>query len=126
MGYGYTDSRINRFPDPAVIGNQAPLISRDTLNAGINYSAPVSDTVTVNTNLEYRRVGRTWFDVQNTTSRNPVDLIDARLGATVGNWNVTAFAQNLFDKKYNAEFSPGGFVFKARPRRFGIEASYKF
>lgn len=126
VGYGYTDSRINRFPDPAVVGNQAPLISRDTLNAGINYSAPVSDTVTLNANLEYRRVGRTWFDVQNTTSRDPVDLFDARLGATVGNWNVTAFAQNLFDKRYNAEFSPGGFVFKARPRRFGVEASYKF
>ncbi len=126
LGYGYTDSHINRFPDPAVIGNQAPLISRDTLNAGVNYSAPVSATVTLNANFEYRRIGRTWFDVQNTTSRDPVDLFDARLGATVGNWNVTAFSQNLFDKKYNAEFSPGGFVFKAKPRRVGIEASYKF
>ena len=31
-GFGYTDSEIKRFPDPAVIGNQAPLISRYTLN----------------------------------------------------------------------------------------------
>jgi iron complex outermembrane receptor protein len=39
---------------------------------------------------------------------------------------VTAFATNLFNKKYNAEFSPGGFVFKARPRIYGVEAGYKF
>lgn len=126
LGYGFTDSRINRFPDARRIGNQAPLISRDTLNLGLSYAAPLSDTVTLNTKLDYRRIGRTWFDVENSTSRNPVDLFDARVGLDLGQWTVTAFAQNLFDKKYNAEFSPGGFVFKARPRRLGAEVSYKF
>ena len=41
-------------------------------------------------------------------------------------WSVTAFSQNLFNEIYNAEFSPGGFVFKARPRRYGVEASFNF
>jgi iron complex outermembrane receptor protein len=40
--------------------------------------------------------------------------------------SVTAFAANLFDETYNAEFSPGGFVFRARPRRYGVEIGYKF
>ena len=34
--------------------------------------------------------------------------------------------QNLFDETYNAEFSPGGFVFRARPARYGFEVGYKF
>ncbi|WP_367181074.1 hypothetical protein [uncultured Sphingomonas sp.] len=43
-----------------------------------------------------------------------------------GPFSVAAFASNLFNEKYNAEFSPGGFVFKARPRRYGAEMSFKF
>jgi iron complex outermembrane receptor protein len=60
------------------------------------------------------------------TSRDPVDLVDARLGFDTDRWSITAFAENLFDEEYNAEFSPGGFVFKARPRRYGVEASFRF
>ena len=126
FGYGYTRSKIKRFADPTAIGNEAPLISRYTLNAGANYSVPIGPTAKLNAHVDYRRVGRTWFDVQNSTSRDPIDLVDARLGVTAGPWTVTAFSQNLFNKLYNAEFSPGGFVFKAKPRRYGIEATYKF
>jgi iron complex outermembrane recepter protein len=125
-GLGYTDSEIKRFADAAQIGNELPLISRYTLNAGINYVAPLSDTLNLNARVDYRRTGRTWWDVQNSTSRNPVDIVDARLGFSGERWSVTAFSQNLFNEIYNAEFSPGGFVFKARPRRYGIEASFNF
>ena len=47
-------------------------------------------------------------------------------GVEGGNWGVYVFAANLFDEEYNAEFSPGGFVFKARPRIYGLEASFEF
>ena len=42
------------------------------------------------------------------------------------NWAVTAWSKNLTDEKYNAEFSPGGFLFRALPQRYGVEFSYKF
>lgn len=58
--------------------------------------------------------------------RDPVDLVDARAGAKGGAWGVYAFASNQFDEEYNAEFSPGGFLFKARPRIYGVEASFEF
>ncbi|WP_310496117.1 TonB-dependent receptor [Sandarakinorhabdus sp.] len=125
-GFGYTDSEIRRFSNAAVIGNQAPLISRYTLNLTANYKAPITDTLDLTARVDYRRTGRTWFDVENSTSRDPVDIVDARIGVAGDAWNVTAFASNLFDERYNAEFSPGGFVFKARPRRYGIEASFSF
>jgi iron complex outermembrane receptor protein len=126
VGYGYTDSSIQSFPDSSVIGNEAPLISRYTLNAGVQYRAPISGEVGILARLDYRRTGRTWWDVYNTTSRDPIDLVNARLGLEGSNWSVTAFAENLFNEIYNAEFSPGGFVFKARPRRYGAELSYRF
>ncbi len=124
---GYTDSEIKAFPDASVIGNEAPQISRYTINLGAQYAGNVSDGVDALLRVDYRRIGKTWWEPFNTTVRQPVDLVDARAGLKFDNGiSVTAFAQNLFDETYNAEFSPGGFVFRARPARYGIEFGYKF
>ncbi|PHR20543.1 MAG: TonB-dependent receptor [Sphingopyxis sp.] len=123
---GYTWSDIKEFPDPTVIGNELPLISRYTYNLGAQLTPELSDGLEGLLRVDYRRTGRTWWEPYNTTSRNPVDLVDARLGVSGDNWSLTGFASNLFNEKYNAEFSPGGFVFKARPRIYGVEATYSF
>jgi iron complex outermembrane receptor protein len=124
--YGYTNSSIQDFPDVSVIGNEAPLISRYTLNFGAQYRAPISGDLGILARVDYRRTGRTWWDVYNTTVRRPIDLVNARLGLEAHNWSATLFAENLFNEIYNAEFSPGGFVFKARPRRYGAELTFRF
>jgi iron complex outermembrane receptor protein len=124
--WGMTFSEIEEFPDPAVIGNEAPLISRSTLNLGAQWTPQLGDDLEGLLRVDYRRTGRTWWDVANSTVRDPVHLVDARAGARGTNWGLFAFAKNLFDEEYNAEFSPGGFVFKARPRVYGVEASLEF
>ncbi|HEX6374431.1 MAG TPA: TonB-dependent receptor [Allosphingosinicella sp.] len=124
---GYTDSKITAFPDPVVIGNELPLISRYTLNLGAQYRAPLAGTgVGLLARVDYRRTGRTWWEPYNTTSRDPIDLVNARLGIEDESWSATLFAENAFNEIYNAEFSPGGFVFKARPRRYGAEVTFRF
>ena len=124
---GVTDSEIKDFPDASVIGNEAPQISRYTLNLGAQYAGPISDSLDGLLRIDYRRTGKTWWEPFNTTVRNPVDIVDARAGVTMDNGlSVTAFASNLFNEIYNAEFSPGGFVFRARPRRYGVEIGFKF
>jgi iron complex outermembrane receptor protein len=124
--WGLTDSEIKKFPDPAAVGNEAPDISRSTVNVGAQYTPEIGGGWSALLRADWRRIGRTWWDVYNTTVRKPVNLVDARAGVKNDNWSVTAFASNLFNKKYNAEFSPGGFVFKARPRIYGVEGSYRF
>lgn len=127
IGLGVTYSDIKRFPDPTVIGNEAPFISRSTLNVGGQYESRIGGSdLKARVRAAYRRTGRTWFDVTNSTSRNPVDIVDGRVALDGGAWTLTAFADNLLNKKYNAEFSPGGFVFKARPRVYGLEATARF
>jgi iron complex outermembrane receptor protein len=123
---GYTWSEIKAFPDSVVIGNELPLISRYTYNLGAQFTPELSDGLNGLFRVDYRRTGRTWWEPYNTTSRDPVDLVDARLGVSGDNWSLTGFASNLFNEKYNAEFSPGGFVFKARPRIYGVEATFSF
>ena len=124
--YGYTDSRIDRMADPTVIGNQAPLVTRSTVNAGAQYSHPLGGGVKGTARLDFQQLGRTWFEPYNTTSRDPVNLVDLRLGIEKDAWSLTAWSKNLTDKKYNTEFSPGGFLWKALPRRYGINFDYKF
>ena len=123
---GYTWSEITKFPDPAAIGNEAPLISRYTYNLGAQFTPEIANGIKALVRTDYRRTGPTWWEPFNTTVRDPIDLVDARIGVSGNVWSLTAFATNLFNEKYNAEFSPGGFVFKARPQIYGVEASYKF
>ena len=130
-GFGYTDSKITGMADPTVIGNQAPLVSRNTINAGVQYRQPLSAGLTATARLDYQEIGRTWWEPYNITSRDPVSLVDLRLGLQGEKWTLTAWSKNLTNTIYNAEFSPGnvggsGFLWRALPRRYGVDFDYRF
>jgi iron complex outermembrane receptor protein len=130
-GFGYTDSRITAMADPTVIGNQAPLVSKNTINAGAEYKQPLGNGLNGTVRLDYQEIGRTWWEPYNITSRDPVSLVDMRIGLQAEKWTVTAWSKNLTNKIYNAEFSPGnvggaGFLWRALPRRYGVDLDYRF
>jgi iron complex outermembrane receptor protein len=124
--FGYTDGKITGMEDPTVVGNKPPLLTRNTVNAGFQVHQPVGDRVNGVLRLDYQRIGRTWWDPYDLTSRDPVDLIDLRAGLEADRWSLTAWSKNLTNKIYNAEFSPGGFLWRALPRRYGLDVLYKF
>jgi iron complex outermembrane recepter protein len=124
--FGYTDGKITDMEDPTVIGNKPPLLTRDTVNAGFQVHEPLGGGLDGVLRLDYRMIGRTWWDPYNVTSRDPVNLLDLRAGVESDRWSVTAWSKNLTNKLYNAEFSPGGFLWRALPRRYGVDFSYKF
>lgn len=123
---GYTDSRITAMADPTVIGNQAPLVSRDTVNFGAQYRQPLGADLDGTVRLDYQEIGRTWWDPYNLTSRDPISLVNLRIGVQTDKWTVTAWSKNLTNTIYNAEFSPGGFLWRALPRRYGVDFDYHF
>jgi iron complex outermembrane recepter protein len=124
--FGYTDGKITNMEDPTVIGNKPPLLTKDTINAGFQVHQPLGGGVTGVLRLDYQMIGTTWWDPYNVTSRDPVDLLDLRAGLTGDRWSVTAWSKNLTNKLYNAEFSTGGFLWRALPRRYGLDFTYKF
>ena len=126
LGVGVDHNKITDFPDPAAIGNKLPIVPNYTLNAGLQYRHPVTQNIDATFRVDYQRLGRTYWEPYNTTSRDPVDLVDARAGIEGNSWSLTLWTKNLFNKKYNAEFSPGGFVFKAEPRRWGADLTKNF
>jgi iron complex outermembrane receptor protein len=114
-----------------VLGNEAPLVSRNTVNAGVQYRQPLPNQLTGTVRLDYQEIGRTWWEPYNITSRDPVNLVDLRIGVQRDNWALTAWSKNLTNTTYNAEFSPGnvggsGFLWRALPRRYGVDFTLKF
>lgn len=127
FGYGATDSEIKAAAEPSYVGNEAPLVSEDTINAGLQYRRPLGGSgLGFFFRADYQRIGDTWWEPSNLTVRNPVNLLDLRAGIYGDGWSVVAWQRNFNDVRYNAEFSPGGFVFKAKPRRWGIDFTKEF
>jgi iron complex outermembrane receptor protein len=137
---GYTDSEIKKSSrDPGDVGNQAPLVSEYTVNLGLNYRAPLpfADGLDFFVRPDFRIIGDTYWYPDNFSVRDPVEILDLRAGIGAEAWTVTAWARNLTDEGYNAEWSPGpqffpspgytnNFVFKAQPQVWGIDFSYRF
>jgi iron complex outermembrane receptor protein len=127
FGLGFTDGEITAHAAAAAVGNTPPLVSDYTANLGVQYLAPLGGSgLDLRVRTDLQRIGDTYWEPFNTTVRDPVDLVDLRIGVEGDNWALTAWSKNLFDEDYNAEFSPGGFLFKALPQRYGVELSRSF
>ncbi len=140
FGFNYTDSEITKFADPAVQGAKDPLVPDYTVNAALQYLHPVFNGVNLLLRADYNRVGPEVFTIPfphtldpniaaldpTPKKRDAIDLVDLRAGLQSDNWSITAWSKNTFDEKYNAEYSPGGFLFRALPVRWGIDITRKF
>ena len=136
---GFTDSEIKESARAASdVGNQAPLVSQYTINVGAQYRRPLGASgLSGILRTDLQRIGPTYWYPDNFTLREPIDLVNLRAGIEGDRWSLTAWAKNLFDRKYNAEWSPGpqffpspgysnNFVFKAMPRVWGVDFAYRF
>jgi iron complex outermembrane receptor protein len=135
-GFGYTDSEITEFPDAVAVGAQAPLVSEYTFNLGAQYTMPLWGDVEGIVRADYNRIGDTIFTIPFSApsqaldatpiARDPVNLVDLRVGIQGDAWSLIAWSKNLLDEEYNTEYSPGGFLFKAQPMRWGLELTRRF
>jgi len=132
FGYGYTDSEITDSDTIADIGDRAPNVSKYTMNLGLDYHRPFASGSGMEffARLDYQIISDTTFfyrEQVDTNDRDAVHLADLRFGIEMPNdWSVTAWAKNAFDEEYNAEYSTGGFVFKAPLRRWGVDVLKRF
>lgn len=135
-GFGYTYSKITAFPGPSssfVVGAKMPLVSEYTFNVGLQYDQPIAADWIFHSRLDYNLLGDTTFVIPVPAvgetvpiAREPVSLVDLRIGVEHDNWLLTAWSKNLFDEKYNTEYSTGGFLFKGQPLSWGVELTKRF
>jgi iron complex outermembrane receptor protein len=89
---------------------------------------PITDGLALFARADYRRLGKQYWDPENTTARSNVDLADFRLGLEdpKGTWSITGSVNNAFDKWYNSEYVLGGFAHAAPPRVWRIDLRHDF
>ena len=127
--YGLTNSEIDAYVvDPTAVGNDAPYIAENTFNLGLQFRTPISNSLALFARADYERRGEQFWDVQNSTARDALGLVNARLGleAESGKWNLTASGYNLTDELYNSEWVAGGFSARAPGRIWNIKYRYNF
>ena len=145
---------------PYTVGNKSPHTADYTINLGTQMVAPIASSFDLVMRADYRITGPTWFHtVQEDTGptlfsgllpgsalalpafvgdsdmaitqRDAYGVLDLRFGLEGENWNITAFADNMLDKKYlnevitAVEFG-GSFISPGGRRRLGVEVGYKF
>lgn len=131
-GLGIIDSEIGAYTfSPGAVGNKAPYVSDSTLNLGGQYRFGLSDGLDGLVRLDYNRTGERFWDPENTTSNDPIDLLNARVALEGGDgkWVASLYAKNLLDTEYNLDLTADGgavFSFIAPPQVFGVDFRVNF
>lgn len=132
-GYGYTDAEITKLnAQPLFEGNREPYILKYNFVAGFQVTYPITDTMEFFSRTEYKRMGSIWYDASNLpgSRRDPINLVDARIGISTENWALNIWAHNLNNEKYVSESIPLLSIlnvpYKAPTRSYGLEARYNF
>lgn len=156
-----TDSEIKKNSSrPYTVGNKSPYTADYTINLGTEITAPLSNSTNLLVRADYRVTGPTWFStVQCQTrpslfsgllpistlalpafvgdanycksKREAYGTLNLRAGIQTKRFSITAFANNMLDRRYLAEVIPaiefgGSFISPGARRVFGVEASARF
>lgn len=128
--FGYTDSEIKAYAvDPAAVGNRAPYVAKRTINLGAQYEIPWNlGNTSLFTRVDYEMRGNQFWDVLNSTARENLNLVNARLGVNDNDdkWSLIGEVNNLTDKSYNSEWVAGGFSAAAPGRIWNVKLRYNF
>jgi iron complex outermembrane receptor protein len=110
------------------VGNQAPYIPVDSWQLAAQYRKPITNVLGLFMRVDVDHHGKQYWDPENATPRNAFELTNLHAGieSNDGKWSIVAYANNVFDKVYNAEFVSGGFAEPAEPRTFGVDLKYHF
>ncbi|KKW91294.1 TonB-dependent receptor [Sphingobium chungbukense] len=137
-GYGLADTKIVDIDsqDPVdradIIGKRVPFAANYNLSAGFQLTQPINDRLDFLLRGDYSRTGSIWYDQRNqpNTKRDPVDLVNARIGLSSDRWELALWSKNLFNEKYNSEavviLPIAHAVYRAPDRSVGVEAKVKF
>ena len=127
--YGYTHSRVKKYAvDPTLVGNVTPYVPSDTWALGMQYKTNLSDNLGLFMRGDLEHHGKQFWDPENSTARNGYEVANIRFGIEHpdGKWSLIGSVDNLFDKKYNAEWVGGGFAQPGLPRTWSIDFNVKF
>ena len=98
VGLGFTDSDIKESRRAASdVGNEAPWFRGTRPTWVCNTAMSLRSELSAFVRSDVEVIGPTWFYPDNFTERDPVTLLNVRLGMDGKSWSATVWAKNLTD-----------------------------
>ena len=139
--YGYTHSRVRSFDDTnRYVGNTPPNTPAYTLNLGaeLNRTVPLPGAPELRARIDWRRVGKFYWQLDNNLYTPAHDSTDLRVGLNWPNVEVAFWARNLFNQRWavggiERTLSPlilgtlnaDNFTVN-KPRQLGVDLKFQF
>jgi iron complex outermembrane receptor protein len=118
---------------PQYVGNQTPRANDYTIQAGIDYSHPITASWSffAGTNVQY--LSKVYWYVDNLDVQNSKTYTNARFGLKSERWTATIWGRNIFDTRAYDTYDPNQATglgrdvgYPNKPAQYGVEASYRF
>lgn len=139
LGYGYANAKFTDFDRTGLFdGNRLPNTPRYTLQVGGRFERPLNASMSLVTNVDYRKSGDIYFGEDNLIYQPSFQTVDARVGLQGDNWSVALWGRNIFDEPYAMSAFSRGIApliygslqvdpYTINPGRiYGIEGRWKF
>jgi outer membrane receptor protein involved in Fe transport len=132
--YGWNNLAFKRAVLDKAVGDPVDGAVREAWSASLDFRPPLSDKVTGLFRVDYQHAGKAQLTFRNIAGppvipRPARDLVNMRVGATVGPVEIALFANNLFDVNVPniiGPFAPIAEDLEQRPRVIGIAANFRF
>jgi iron complex outermembrane receptor protein len=123
------DSRAPLLGSQDLTGRQLPNAARWTVSAGVQYAFPIAGGH-LTPRVDYGLVGGRWATVFEVTPLDHLpaqNVFNAQLAYDWGqDWEVAAYATNLFNLRYISSLSLGSLAQAGPPRQFGLRVLKSF
>jgi len=123
--FGYNETKFDEYKDSNgdYSGNYNPYAPKYNYNIGAQYRTNQGYYVRVDIN----GYGKMYHDKENKNPQDAYDLVNTKIGYETDNYDVYLYADNLFDKRYDAigTFSGTARTYSA-PREIGVQLAYRF
>ena len=123
--YGYTNIEFDKFEDVDgnYEGNANSYAPKYNYNIGVQYR----DAKGCFARVDLNGYGKTYFNKENTDSRDAYNLVNAKIGYETQHFDIYLYVKNLFDTEYDSVGAHGGyFTIYSPPREIGTQLTYRF
>jgi len=122
---GYNITKLDEFKDSTgdYSGKYNPNAPKYNYNIGIKYRS--ADGYYAST--DFSGYGKTYLSKNNQFSRDTFNLVNAKFGYEMDNFDIYVYGKNIFDKVYDSNGEQQGYLITySEPREIGVQLAYRF
>lgn len=118
---------------PQYVGNQTPRANDYTVQAGIDYTDPITASWSFFAGANVQYLSKVYWYVDNLDVQNSKTYTNARFGLKNERWTATIWGRNIFDTRAYDTYDPNQATglgrdvgYPNKPAQYGVEVLYRF